>query len=186
MDIEIQGLDANYNLVTQTKTLAGQAVQTLSTPLIRVFRMKNIGAVDVVGRVYCYINGATVVTGRPSTATDLRAVIDDGNNQTLMAVYTIPAGFTGYMRDWYAATATDAPGIGTTVHVIHLDAREQGSVFQLKHKTSIISNGTSAYQHKYEEPEIFLEKTDIEMQASSSDDTASVSAGFDIVLIAND
>jgi hypothetical protein len=181
-DIEIIGLDINYNEVTQTVTLTGQTTATLSTPLLRVFRMINRGSTSTSGFVYCYINGATVVSGVPSTASDVRAVINNGNNQTSMAVYTIPAGKTGYMRDWYASTSGARK---TSVHVIHLDARPFGEVFQLKHVTSLIAAGTSSKQHRYEEPEIFLEKTDIEMQGSTDEDVASVAAGFDIVLVDN-
>jgi hypothetical protein len=58
----------------------------------------------------------------------------------------------------------------------------------LKHVSAISDSATSAYHHQYEEPEIFLEKTDIEMTAQmTAVGTAggSVSAGFDIVLVDN-
>jgi hypothetical protein len=84
------------------------------------------------------------------------------------------------MRDWYSSAAGAKK---TSVHVVHLDARPSGQVFQLKHVSSLIAVGTSYIQHKYEEPEIFLEKTDIVMHSNTDEDAATISAGFDIVLV---
>ena len=66
--------------------------------------------------------------------------------------------------------------------------REFGKIFRLVHSSSLNETGTSSYQHKYEEPEVFPEKTDIEMRCSvlaAGVTVASVSAGFDIVLVDN-
>jgi len=186
VDIEIQGLDSSYDLVTQTVTLTGQTDVDISgvggTDLIRVFRMKNVGSTDLVGNVYIRQNGTTQTGGVPDTASSVRAIINNGNNQTLMAVYTIPNGYTGYMRDWYVATAGARRD---TAHEMKLFARPFGQVFQLKHDSSIVTDGTSAYQHRYEEPEVFDAKTDIEMKVNTAADQAGVAGGFDIVLVAD-
>ena len=176
--IEVQGLDIDYKLVLQDVTLDGRNSVTLTTPLIRVFRMKNIGDTDITGEVYLRTNGSTITNGVPDDITSVRAVINDGNNQTLMAIYTIPAGKTGYMRDWYAALSRSR----TTVSTVKLRARPFGQVFQLKHISAITSAGTSSLQHIYTEPEKFTEKTDIMISANASINSSSVSAGFDIVL----
>lgn len=181
-NIEIQGLDVNYALVTQTITLTGQTRKALDTNLIRVFRARNVGVTDLAGNVYCYVNTA-LSSGVPIDATKVRAVIRIGNNQTLMALYTIPAGKSGYMRDWFASTAGASK---VTANEVDLYARPFGQVFQIRHRTSINDTGTSYIHHKYEEPEEFAEKTDIEMQVNATAtgvSEASVSAGFDIVLI---
>lgn len=189
VDVEVQGLDADYNLVTQTKTLTGQTPVTLDTALIRVFRMKNVGSTDLVGNVTLATTGASWTGGQVTvgTANTQRAFLQNGNNQTLMAVYTIPAGKTGYVRDWYASQANESGGFFSTDGscTIKLKARPFGQVFQIKHISSIKSDGTSYIQHKYEEPEKFTEKTDIIMESNTSVDGAAVSAGFDIVLVDN-
>jgi hypothetical protein len=185
VDIEIQGLDTNYDIVTQTVTLTGQADALLPTNLIRVFRMKNIGSTDLVGIIYLRTNGSGQTTGVPNTANTVRAIINNGNNQTLMSIYTIPNGKTGYMRDWYAAQAGANRSSG---YKIRLRAMPFGQVFQLKHTSAITENGSSYIQHQYEEPEVFEEKTDIEMTVATTDSPitgADVSAGFDMVLIDN-
>jgi len=181
-DIEVQGLDTNYDVVIQTITLTGQTRVALTTNLIRVFRMKNVGTANNVGHIYCYVNTA-LTTGTPNDSTKVRAVMQPGNNQTLMAIYTIPNGKTGFVRDWYASTSGASRN---TNYVMDLFARPFGKVFQLKHRTAISDNATSYIQHKYEEPEVFAAKTDIEIRASITDSPitgGSVSAGFDIVLV---
>jgi len=181
-DIEIQGLDTNYDLVTQTITLTGQTPANLTTNLIRVFRLRDVGATDNAGHVFCYVSGGTVTLGVPQVAADIRAIIQPGNNQTLMALYTVPNGHTGYMRDWYASTAGAKRD---SQHSVELRARPFGQVFQLKHLSNISVTGTSYVQHQYEEPEVFVAKTDIEMRMDTDTDIAGVSAGFDIVLVSD-
>ena len=100
-DIEVQGLDTNWDLVTQTITLTGQTRKALTTDLIRVFRMKNVGATAFVGNVFCYVNGGGLSVGVPDTEADVRAVMQIGNEQTLMALYSIPNGKTGYLSSFY-------------------------------------------------------------------------------------
>jgi hypothetical protein len=182
--IEIQGLDADYNLVNQTVTLNGQTRVALTTNLIRVFRIKNVGTSDLAGHVFVFEED-TLTGGVPDDASLIRAIIHPPNNQTLMAVYTIPAGYTGYMRSWYAAVAGASK---TSNYVIDIYARPFGQVFQLKHRSAISDTGSSHVNHHYVEPEVFSEKTDIEMKVqmlAAGATGASVSAGFDIVLIAN-
>jgi len=174
---EVQGLDANYDIVVQEKQLNGITLVTLDTPFIRVFRVKNVGSVDYAGHVFVSVNG-TLTAGTPIPA-NVRAVVHGENNQTEMAVYTIPNGKTGYMRDWYASTAGAKKG---SSHVVKLLARPFGQVFQLKHKASIIEDGTSYIKHDYNEPEVFGEKTDIEIRMNTDQDGAEAAAGFDIVL----
>lgn len=177
---EIQGLDADYNLVVQIATLAGQTAVPLATPLIRVFRVKNINSVDYAGHVFVSVNG-TLTNGIPTPA-NLRAVVHNENNQTEMAVFTIPAGKTGYMRDWYASTAGAKKDSSHTIRVI---ARPFGQVFQLKHTANIDVNGTSYIKHNYVEPEVFSAKTDVEIRVNTDQNEAGVAAGFDIVLVDN-
>ena len=186
LTVLVQGLDANYDLVIQTKTLQGQTQITLDTPLIRVFRLKNVSSTDVGGQVYCFEQTADAGgDGIPDDTTKVRAIMNNGNNQTLMAIYTIPAGKTGYMRSFFAGTAGAKK---TTNYVIDLYARPFGQVFQLKHKSALADTGTTYWNHMYAEPEVFTEKTDIVIRAQVTEAAitlASVSAGFDIVLVDN-
>ncbi len=185
--VELQGLDVNYSLVTQTITLNGQTdvdISATGTDMVRIFRVKNTGATDLAGVVYVRTNGSAQDGGGvPSVASTVRAIVNNGNNQTLMAIYTIPAGKTGYMRDWYASTAGASR---SSEYVMRLRARPFGGVFQLKHVSAISDSATSTYKHDYTEPEVFQAKTDIEMTAQMTvvaGTDGSISSGFDIVLV---
>ncbi len=185
--IEMQGLDSNFDLVTQTITLNGQTdvdISATGVDLIRLFRLKNTGATDIAGVVYVRTNGsAQDGSGVPSVANTIRGIINNGNNQTLMAIFTIPNGKIGYMRDWYASTAGASR---SSEYTMILKARPTGEVFQVKHVSAINDAATSTYKHDYVEPEVFAAKTDIEMTAQmlvAAGTAASISAGFDIVLV---
>ena len=181
-DIEIQGLDSNFDQATQTITLTGQTPVALTTSLVRVFRLKNVGSTSNAGHVYCFVNGATTL-GVPDTPADVRAIMQPGLNQTLMAVYTIPNGKTGYMDSFYAATSGASKNSPFHVHFL---ARPTGQVLQLKNAFTILETGTSRTQHFYKVPEIFQAKTDIEMrvEAEAGGTTgARFAGGFDLILV---
>jgi hypothetical protein len=184
-DIIVEGLDTNWAFVSQTATLNGQNRVALTTSLIRCFRAYNDNSTILAGHVFVYVN-TTLGSGIPVDTTKIRAIIDPLNQQTEMAVYTVPAGKTGYIRDWYASTAG---ANRSSNYPIKLKTRLFGKIFRLKHVSALSDNGTSAYQHQYKEPEGPLpEKTDIEMtceMTASGGTNGNISAGFDIVLVDN-
>jgi hypothetical protein len=164
--IEVQGLDASYNLVTQDITIGGSAG---ATNLIRVFR----------ARVKTPATSQTTNVGIISIdiATQLRAKILAGKGQTLMAVYTIPAGKTGYLLNLTMS-------VDKNVDVIYkLMARpiEDGG-FNIKGQFGTF--GTPV-DHSYPIPLVFSEKTDIEIQADAGN-TCGGGATFDIILVDNE
>ncbi len=185
-DIEVQGLDTNYALVTQTITLTGQTPSALSTQLIRIFRMKNVGSTSLVGNCYCYVSGNTVTAGVPQTDADVRAIISlhgsISHNQTLMALYTIPSGKTGYLCKFYASAIG---GVKTAINETHIEVRPFGQVFQTKHTGALVGTGTSHFAHSYDIPEVIPAKADIRIQVDTDVSSSGVSAGFDLILVDN-
>ncbi len=180
-NIEIQGLDAGYNLKTQIVTLTGQTRKALSINLIRVFRLKNVGPVNCAGQIYCYEN-TPINSGVPIDTAKIRSIINGVNNQTLMSIFTVPSGKTAYLRSWHVSGARGASSFAIDVQLV---ARPFGQVFQLKHQSVLLTEGSSHIKHDYVEPEKFTEKTDIEMRASSTASASKVFAGFDIILVEN-
>jgi len=168
--IEVQGLDINGDLVVQTKTLTGTTAVTLDTPLWRVFRLKNMGSTDLVDEV-CAIN-----TGD----TQDYACIAAGNNQTLMALYTIPLGKTGYMLQG----TNSMHGISRDYALNgRMTMRPYGGVFQLKKTFALDSNGTSYLVMPFPLPGKIPAKTDIRVSALSIGKAGGVNTTFEILLV---
>jgi len=173
--IEVQGLDLDWELVVQNATLDGANTTTkvlLATKLRRVFRMRVL---------------ADVVTDQPicvgnSLGTTTNAMIQAGNNQTLMAIYTIPAGKTGYITRGYASVseATGKEPKSTEIRMWMAD-RGNGYEFQLKKALGIPKAGSMLVM-EFKPYGKVPEKTDIKVSAYCEGEAGNVSAGFDIIL----
>lgn len=178
-EITVQGLDEDWELVTQTVTLNGQTRVALSTDLIRCFRMWNADTTALEGDVHVYVD-STISSGVVADATKIRSGILTGSGQTEMAIYTVPAGYIGYLyqgytglsRGSYQAAAEFVPAI-----------REFGGVWRTVFRISEIGQGTSAFTYTYPIPRPLAAKTDIKVMCVkvTADDTG-VFAGFTIVL----
>ena len=162
--LTIEGFDANYEQQTETGTLTGTTAVTTSSTFIRVFRMS-------------YEDGANVgdITARVTSGTGtVVAKIDAGYAQTLMAVYTIPAGFTGYM------VALDATIDGTKTCQVLMYHRLTGKPFRIAH----VAESTGHYRYDFSVPLKLPEKTDIDIRINEvSGNDARVTANFDIILL---
>lgn len=185
-DVEVQGLDANYDLVIQTVTLQGNTRVALTTSLIRVFRVKNSNSTDFAGHIIVYENDTTVDDpGVPDDSNLIRAVVHPENNQTEMCVFTVPAGYTALVYRFYADTAGASR---SAEYLIKLKARPFGGVWQLKQKGVMDDSTGKKLDREFKVPLKFSEKTDIELTAeilTSNITGANLIGGFDIVLVEN-
>ena len=179
-EIEIQGLDEDWELVTQTATLNGQTKVTLDTPLIRVFRAKNIGSSALAGDVYIYVDG-DITAGVPDDDPDVRAKILTAKNQTNMAKYTIPYGYTGYLVKWYVAMLRTS-GTSAVACDVDIYIREYGGAFRSKQPIGIQNTGNGNWQYEFPFALQVAAKSDIEVRATPTAN-ADVSAGFTLLLI---
>jgi hypothetical protein len=175
--IEIQGLDANWNLVTQTKATDASNSTTevaLDTALRRVFRMKVLDAAVMDQNIWVGDDDFVVAAAK--------AIITAGNNQTLMAQYTVPANHTAYLVDMYASENPVTGNSATSID-IKLWARDNANGYapQLKHVHGL---APATYFHQDFHPaKVFGEKTDIYITATTVGGTTDVSAGFDLILV---
>jgi hypothetical protein len=108
--ITIIGVDTNGNYQTEVVILDGTNSQTqvaTANTYFRIFRMFHSGSSGglagtppLTGDIYASsINGDTL-GGVPQTAANIKAKIIAGEEQTLMGLYTIPNGFTGFLLNF--------------------------------------------------------------------------------------
>ena len=161
--VSVQGLDENYDAVTESVTLGG----TTTANFIRVFRarLESHPSEDVNSR------DITVTVDGSVRATILR---DKG--QTLMALYTIPRRTTGYLVKFQGSIDRNKEMI-FKLFSRHID----NGVFNLKGQFG--SFGTPI-TYDYPVPLLFKEKTDIEVRAIAGGH-AGAGAIFDLILVRN-
>ena len=187
LQIEVQGLDTNWALSTATHTLDGAdsttevALATAGVALRRVFRMKVVDSTAADQNIWVGATGMAAATAK--------GIITSGNNQTLMAIYTVPASKTAYMTNYYA-TLNKASGGGATVGVkikLWVIDNANGYVKHIKHVAGVDSAADSQWRHDFMPYFKVTEKSDIYVDAEnlSGSVTADVSAGFDIILVDN-
>ena len=184
-DILVIGLDADGNEVEQTITLQGQTRVALTTPLWRVYRMSNEADAgnDLAGTVYCY-SGTTNTLGVPSGGSVTKAIIDNGNNQTLMAVYTIPAGKWGFLYRGEVGMNITSTGTSSNEYAkVYYKSRRFGKVFQIKKSISVLSNGNSVFQDERSFPDPIPPLTDIKIEVAEVSDDMGIWSTFDILLM---
>jgi len=169
--LKIQGLDGSYNLAEETVDMDGTTTVTTTQTFLRVFRM----SVETAGTSG---NNEGDITVTYTGGSDVAATITAGNGQTLMAVYTIPAGKTGYIVAMNFGSSKDQE---QTCKLKTRDNTVANSAFQTKEYLNI--RGGFTYFPKRAITKI-TEKTDIELQAISNS-TSSASGGFELILIDN-
>lgn len=163
------GLDGSYNLIApETITMNGTTNVLSANDYFRLPRKKVLTAGS---------GGENDgdITATQQTSGTLMAQISAGENQTLMAIYTVPAGITAYMPFYWLTLQR-----GATTE-FKLRVRKQGGVFNVNRKvivdTSIVFN-FSPYL-------VIGEKCDIRIEAKANTGAHETSAGFDLILVDN-
>lgn len=182
-DIRVQGLDINGDEVFQTVALTGQTVVVLPTPLWRVYRMENQGNADFAGTVYCHTD-PTPTNGVPAGVA-IRALIDNGNNQTLMALYTIPKGKVAFLQRGEAGMVYSSGSASQNVEfaTMSYQSRRLNKIFKIKKVVSLMSGGNSNYEDRRIFPDVIPALTDIKMVAKEVSNDMGIWATFDILLV---
>ena len=176
--ILIQGLDENYDEIEETVFLNGQTQVATQLAYLRVYRafvtLAGTGGTSG-GTIYVGSSGAT--GGVPNTT--VYSNLSFGN-QTQIAAYTVPAGYTLYLDDInFTAALSQANKTATCSFV----SRTFGSnVFRTRLINVLQSNQLIA---KFEYPQPFTEKTDLECRVITNTTNNAIGASFQGVLIKN-
>ncbi len=161
----IEGLDASYNEVSETVNIGSTGAVTFS----RVYRAKMVDTANTADVTISM--GATVA-----------AVIIGGNSQTLMAVYTVPAGKTAYLLGMQMGS-DKASTNASLQYSLKVRDNADGGVFQIK-GINYAAGGQNII-HDYAVPLKFTEKSDIRIDVSAASGGQTCSATFDIILVDN-
>ena len=176
--VSVQGLDQNYNEVAETVTLTGQTEVLTTNTFIRVFRAFVITAGSggtAAGTIY--VGTGTVTAGVPAT---VYAEIALGDNQTTMATWTVPAGYTFFV---YRGTFSASSNNVSQYILGKFMFRPFGGVFR---NAADVTVNTGAIQYDFELPLALPEKSDIEARAIALSGTNFyVTASFEGVYIKN-
>ena len=168
VQVTVSGLDSNYYEVSETVTLTGSGTATTTQTFLRANRAFVSGSTEPAGAISITNGGITYV-------------YINGDNQSLMSVWTVPADYTAYLLQFDVSAFTEQNNKVATIRWV---TRAFGGVYRTQNIfdlfQSSISQGITA-------PEPILEKTDIEFRAIASGSNADlrISAAFDIIYIKN-
>lgn len=173
--VEIEGLDSNWDVQTETVSMNGTTVVTTTNQFLRIFR-----AIVVTGGTSLRNEGD--ITIRDQSTSTTRALITNGPTssfgQTLMAVYTIPAGKTGYVVNINFSSAKDQEQEYRLMARDNTVANAAWNVKEFMTGRGGFSDFVKRAINKY------TEKTDLDLQVISSSNSAAA-GGFEIILIDN-
>jgi hypothetical protein len=179
--IVISGLDANYNMLSETLVLNG----TTAVPTVnQYFRINGISvsvgsATNPTGVVTLSNSGATVIYAQINTATVGGVTESVGTSQ--MGVYTVPAGYTFYGYRYGAYSSFNGNTANYTIY--RAISNSPSGVQRIIVQTPFNTN----YEIQRHFPFPYAAGTDIRFQiASSAAAAAVVSINIGGVLIAND
>lgn len=162
--VTISGLDSNYDALTETVTISSGTATTTNS-FKRVFRAyftASSGSDPSDNRILIKRSGTVV------------AQITEDFGQTLMAVYTVPDGFTGYLMRLDATAGSSAQ--------MSLFTRNSGTgSFRIQHRALISENG-GQYIVDYPVPQPLQARTDIDVRAKAGDNNSNITATFDVML----
>lgn len=172
--VEIYGLDSDYNEISEVVTLAGASDVETTNTYLRIHRMivRTAGATG---------SNEGTITATANVDATVTAQINVGNNQTLMAIYTVPAGYTCFVMNYYwGVNKQTATAVQATLLV-----RPPGEVWQVKHMSGAHTQGSTDVNHHFGVPLKIDEKCDIRMRAGVTANNSDIPSGFDAILIKN-
>lgn len=172
--IKLEGLDANYDEISEDVTLTGQTAVNTNNSFLRVNRMYVTADVNGEPAGDIYAGTGTVTSGVPANK---YSKINASDNQTLQTVYTVPRNHTAYIFHLTVSSGTSSTNKFATCRLM---MREQGGVFRTQTYTTIHNNFV---EYTFGVPLAFPAKSDIETRAFASSGTDAISSTFSYVLV---
>lgn len=167
--VTIQGLDSNWDLIEEDFTLSSTGTVTGNKIFRRVYRGFVKSGATNVGQLNFSRGGVQVLR------------ITAGLGQTLMAIYTIPNGYTGYL---YQGTATAQAGADATGFMM-VRYNSVGQSFRVGHTFEVDGAG-GQYFYKFAFPQELPQHSDIDVRLTTRSNNGRYTAAFDVLLIKNE
>jgi len=168
----IDGLDANYDEISEVLMLNGQTGRQTSLEYLRINTM-TVLTDSPQGDIALGTGVATA--GVPANT---YGFINAGDNITSAAVYTVPAGYTLRLASGSISSGGSSGSQTTT-------AKFRSRINGVTYLTANISIANNYQFFPYNPPLDLPEKTDVYNNVSTSSNTASVSATFNGWLVKN-
>jgi hypothetical protein len=170
--VVIEGLDENFLMKAWTGNLNGTGYVNTIGKWARVFGAYNNSSTSFIGTVNIHPSG---------NVSSNYLLINANDNQSLMAVYTIPANYTGYLVS-YGMSAHNAGASSSIGYNIKIKTREFGKIFRTQASNSF---GTEESIERFLSfPMKLPPKTDIKFDiVSANGNNGSVDAEFSIALL---
>ncbi len=171
----ILGQDATRTEIDEFVVLNGMAnVATVNT-YVRQYRARIFGPGTTAAE--------GVITSTAQVDNTVSCQINDGANQTLMAVYSVPIDKIGYIVKWWGTISRDIPT--ASVSVMRLRGGTLDGIGYLLQSRSISTAASSSFTYDYAVPTPIPGGVDIWVEATSSANDTAVASGFDIILVDN-
>lgn len=162
--VRVEGLDENWNLTSEEFTLSSSGTVTGTKIFKRAYRAYLLTTVTNVANISFSRGGTEVVR------------ISAEAGQTLMSVFTIPAGCTGYLYQINGSAQASADG--TAFLYIRYDT--VATTFRTAHTFEINQNN---YNYKFTFPLALPEKSDIDLRLTTRSNNGRFTSSFDILLV---
>ncbi len=166
--IKIIGLDANYYEIDEDVTVSSSGATATTKSFIRVYRAYvSNGSETNVANIDVQKGGTTVLR------------ITAGKGQTLMAIYTVPAGKTAYLMKG-TSTCQDGADATGDMYVRYFGE----SAFRIGHSFEVCGDG-GQYMYDFGIPLRIPEKSDIDVRGTVRSNNARLTAAFDMIVETN-
>jgi hypothetical protein len=175
--VYIEGVDGNFNVVSETVELNGQTeVNTTNSYLyVNSFYVRTVGSGGAnAGNINA--GTGTVTSGVPAVLYDIIAI---GYNQRTTGHYCVPAGFTGYMTE---GSISAGQASGSTAVTAFLKQHGTDNILRVG-AVSTVNNSDAVFS--FEQPYTIPEKNCVGASAIGAANNNAVSSYFNIILIKN-
>jgi len=162
--VTVTGLDANYEVISEDFTVSSSGTTTGTKTFKRAYRAFFTDGTSNVGDINIQRGGTTI------------ARISAGKAQTLMAIYTVPNGYTAYLSKGTMSIEAGGDASG------NMYVRYSGqSSFRIGHSFEV--GDGAQYMYDFTVPLAIPAKSDIDIRCSMRTNNSRASAAFDMILI---